>query len=88
MLDDRTPALHAQLRVAECGLVGGASDAESECLLLRDPAALIGEQRSICREKILRWDTAMIEHDRAAGAMLPARTAFPHAQARRIARDE
>ena len=29
MLDDRTPALHAQFRIVECGLVGGASDAET-----------------------------------------------------------
>src|SRR5262245_15683881 len=90
MLDEWPPALHAQPRVIECGLVGGASDAESERLFLRDAPAMIGEERSICGEKILRRNAAMIEYERATGAVLPVLTvlACNHGQARCIARDE
>src|SRR5262249_57610478 len=48
MLDEWPAALHAQPRVIECGLVGGAPDAESERLFLRDAPAMIGEERSMC----------------------------------------
>src|SRR4029077_6286126 len=53
MLDDGTPALHAQLRVVERGLVGGAADAEIERRILPDASARVGEERSVRSETIL-----------------------------------
>src|SRR5262249_23615106 len=90
VLGERPPAPHAPLHAIACGPPGGASDAESDRLFLRDAPAMIGEERSIRGEKILRRNAATIEYERAAGAVLPVLTvlACHHGQARRIARDE
>src|SRR5215475_13841802 len=88
MLDDATPALHAQLRVVERGLVGGAADTEIERGRLRDAAARLVEKRGVRGETILGRHAAILEHQRAAGAVLPARVRlrWRHGQAGRIAR--
>ena len=90
MFDDATPALHAQLRVVERGLVGGAADAEIDCRVLRDVSARAVEERSVRGETVLGRHAAILEHQRAAGAVLPARVRRRrhHGQAGRIARHE
>src|SRR5262249_475890 len=90
MLDDATAALHAQLRIVERGLVGGAADPEIERGRLRDAAARLVEKRGVRGETILGRHAAILEHQRAAGAVLPARVRLPwrHGQAGRMARHE
>src|SRR5262245_21028790 len=69
MLYQPPAALHAQLRVVERGLVGGAADAEVERLCQRNAAAGIGNARA---DEVFGSHAAISERHLAAGAVAPA----------------
>ena len=74
VLDDAAAALHAQLRVVERRLVGGAADAEIESGGLRWIAARLAGERAFmfAADKIFRRHPAVLEYQLAAGAVIPA----------------
>ena len=74
MLDDAAPALHAQLRVVERRLVGGAPDAEIERRILRDAAARARSERMRPRGRAyFRPAPGNPGASAAARAVMPAR---------------
>jgi hypothetical protein len=92
MLDDAAPALHAQLRVVERRLVGGAADPEIERRRLCNAAPGIGREGvpPVRAEKIVQRHPTVPEFQLATGAVLPAHAAFAalDGQSGRVARHQ
>ena len=72
MLDDAAAALHAQLRVVERRLVGGAADAEIERESERGAEAAGVESGRFGAEQVIGRNPAVLERHRAAAAVIPA----------------
>ena len=72
MLDDAAAALHAELRIFQRGLVGGAADAEVERLRRAGMARPVSSGAADA-EQVLGRHADVLQRKLPAGAVIPAR---------------